>query len=735
MNFDSKQGIILSQESLSTCGTNNSAFFRVDIEPNEMKYSMSDISVSGLVNSLTRSRSYEEITGEARNELETAIVPAPPNSIVPPPPNSIVPVNESNDMRRSLASTRSNSQLKFALPFQKANPPIDDDPFHATPYNAGTIFRNQTGPAQQNGRMTENIINPANPVHGSSSDGASQQLEIKSVSNSKTMEMTGGRSLHSSGDTDLDDDEREQSELMTDDQSEKGHIETSIRDEEVDITPTSLELQFAKENQQGNTPSFQSARTHTSSTKRSDSTQTSCLTSETVIFEEDQSHITTKDDSVFAKLRSHSFRFIEKCSMVPSSIAFFCSRQMNSIVTACRVCNDSTFHNTSRVQKTAENSCIDEERIAVEQWAKQMNLKVSELHDFIKLGSIAALNSAQTCGAIEMDYSSNTKTKPHVDSLSLLDENSLIETNGMIEKQLQMMDEGHHVGEISSGSTNFSTSTSTSEENMASNTLSKERAENRNGIAPAIVSIEVGATEQFIEEVDEYAAKLGIGRAEFLSKIAFMIKEHNEEQHTANLFKNTFQDILELLTTSCNPSNLSTNDNSFKQHVMNASLSKFEEGEDDITQTHDDEILEGFGLVSELEDPPTTHSHIEANSMQEKSSRDGDKLESKADDDHCIEIHDRSGQEVHAVIIGEDDKGNGCTKDSQLREEFPIESSNTSKEDEDSSTTKASESTRTSSVQSQVVKRRRVGLGKQANKMGKKQANRFIKKGRFRLIK
>ena len=56
-----------SSASISTCGTNNSAFFRMG--SSEMNYSISDITgeAPGIVASLTRSN--DEINNEVKNEL------------------------------------------------------------------------------------------------------------------------------------------------------------------------------------------------------------------------------------------------------------------------------------------------------------------------------------------------------------------------------------------------------------------------------------------------------------------------------------------------------------------------------------------------------------------------------------------------------------------------------------------------------------------------------------------
>lgn len=712
MNIDSR-GTIISQESMSTCGTNNSAFFRVDIEPNEMKYSMSDMSISGLVNSFTRSRSYGENTNEGRSDSETFVVNTPP------------PCN-TNDVRRALTMSRSNSQLIFAIPsYQRPNPSIsDNEHIYATPFNAETIFRQQTRTVEsQDEGHEESAISQANPVESNNSDGTPQQSELVATSaNSKTESMMKELPLVLYSKQD-----KGESQLIP--------YDGLVNDKYLDVS--SIELQFAEPSQPIAPPDnkvlLEKARSQITT---SNSTRTSCLTSETVICEEEEEEAKTSDqgtsntfffDGMLAKLRSQNSSIAEQFNSMQTSIASFCSQQVSSIASTCQVCDGSCFDNSSSwSQKTPNNSCINEETIAVEQWARKMNYKVSELSELVKYGSISALNSAKNCGATSMNDPSKTKSKSIVDNL--MDDNSLVEPKRMIDKKLYLSEECQHSGEISLGSSHIDESTSSLGESASLSNLALKKA----GMGKIVVSTNVADTEKFIKEIDQYAANLGIDRAEFLSKIASMIKENNEEPDHRRHSMNGMQDILEIFTTSCNPSNLSTGENSCKQNIASTSSQTFDEVEGSINGVYDeDEEEEGSGMIISA----ISTNETELNSISTaKSPPDADNNDflqdgSSSETNQVIENSGKNvNEEQNISLKGNNDKDNGAPNTfrsiHRIGDSYMI------------APTKNSRSV--NNFQGQILKiHRRVGLGnvKSTTKNVNRQSSKFVQKGRFRLMK
>ncbi len=701
------KGTILSQESLSTCGTNNSAFFRVDIEPNEMKYSMSDMSVGGLVNSLTRS--YEET-----NDIICT------NNINKSDTESPTPDDEANNISKTLDSTRINSQLVLVRSFQSSNTTSEDD-VYSTPFNAGTIFRNhESSPnSPSDEEQEENVISPAHPVGSSNSDGTSV-IKINSATKGLDTIIIQGNSAS------LRKNEGEQHSIaMSDEGSNKKLIEASSNSKDLTggIPPTSIELELKGASQQltqnmENRQSLQQAHSHiTSITRHSNSTRTSCLTSETVVMEEKSMNESSRSvmDAMLASLRSQNSWITAQIQYARIAFSSFCSKKASPILSTCAACNDSIFesnNSSSRVETSLGSSCADK-GIIVEKWARDMNIKVSELHDFIKCGSIASIDGTRNCGVFDIDNPTSSRSNRLIDSL--LDNNSLLQSNGMVEKKLGLNDSNKEkeIRDISLVESNLCSDLSPGPDRKSATSVEIQLNDDA---SPQTRNVqEQEATEKFIQEVDEYAAILGINRAEFLTRVTTMIKEHTEQQQPKFHPTEGIENILDMLTTSCNPSNLSTSERRFNE----------DDQEERVPLVVNDNELNAkcSGSIVSLKD--TTSSDL--NTISSEESVPQIKLESSPSETKSpIEDEVLDVKSIHEL----EKKTNPAPANDGVEDD-----TNTAFKGDDTPfvTTKSQEQTKPPVVKSHVMKiHRRVAFGKSTN--ARKQSNRFVQRGRFRLM-
>jgi hypothetical protein len=768
------KGATTSQESESTCGTNNSAFFRME-DSTEMKYSISDITgeASCLVNSLTRS--HEETNIEAKNESVG------------------VNVIENEGEGGALKSTQNKSKLHFtsSTPQVSNSASPDSQRHYNIPDNAKTIFRHQTSAALRHQPASQ--INPASPIHGSSGDGtgeanlitvkAKNSDEIRQVSLPRTNTgsiNTGSSanpstypSMSASASVSAGTSLFQASWMSNHDVSSQGNTTTSSKmnstaEESKSKASRTDTNQFTFDNvshpsilnsstealnskgqyesadlTEGEKELLQKAQDHfISVTKISNSISSQTLETEENGENDENDEKVRKDKSdgnstkdnlelcfttLCENLKIQKQKVIEQfescaenMTACSSNLTTSCSTQVSSAIVLGSTYKESILERYPMNSKSTEHvSSIDECRsIMIEQWTKNNGIKVSELYDFLKntVDPATYSFSAQKCGVLSQSYSLNTTYTP----LSIID-NSVARNATAMNSPVD--ETSNEEGKVIETVESINDPASVMERNR-----SRSQEAGTNGVG-------LEATNIFMKEVDEYATKLGVERSEFLSKVALMITKSEDQRLPRGKNPETIQDMLTKIS-SCISSQFRT------QNSIENNPTQEDEGlelqNQDQPRTNNmnsgDMIRELYVKGDSTSMAQTTNGKDSMSLDDSKGTTDTKSLKTSKEatkmnvDSKMIDLKKLRSTYLYpnsprrlktlrvvGTLINEEEAA-------QLNNEAESEGVIDKKKD-------------SAGKRSQIIKIiSRVGLGKSNGKEVKKSPRKFVKKGRFRLI-
>ncbi len=474
--IDSKK--TMSLESVSTSGTNDSAFFCEGIDSHEMKYSMSDddSETTGLVNSL--SRSTEELIGSTRK-----------------------------------------SDLSFASSHSDYN--------YNVPGNVNTIFRHQTGPSL---RFENSEISIANPVGGSSSSQSNTPIPTAPQSiggkneDEHVVTSTTRKPWFSLGKTGssvsipLNDSNHESTKISTSTTRAPSFSYTNPRiekeaskeeQEQHGISNVSDDRLFGPRNNSLDHFTFHRSREGTSATETTRTTKltkeekklmhiiqnhfisvsniSNSLSSQTedttpVQFSTEESHtLTSYLGSIFSsfhdKMKEQKDKTVEHYNSLRTIINAFssymascCSTNISSAIAANRKCTQQI----PSITKVPGNSSSADDFLIIEQMTKDVGIEISELYNFLKQHYL--------------DYP-------------------------VCSDNIQIRDDPIYLISMD----NFQECTSSeSNDNSSSST---DNLDNRSSMSET----KNFSLNKFIREIDACAEKVGLSRTEFLHKVTSMI--------------------------------------------------------------------------------------------------------------------------------------------------------------------------------------------------------------------
>jgi hypothetical protein len=470
----------ISLESVSTSGTNNSAFFCQGIDSHEMKYSMSDegSETSGLVNTL--SRSTEEFIGSTRkSELSFASSHSAYNYNKPSNVNTIFRHQTGPTLRLE------NSEISIANPVggsssegtSQSNTPIPVAPQsivakHADKYPVVSTTRKPWFSLSKNGSSVFIPLNESNHESTISCQMSCSKVSTKNSSSTASVPSFSRSNPRIEKETSEEEHEQQGISNVSNDKLfdpfifHRSHEDTSAAKSTTKLTKHEKELMDRIQNHIISVSNI-------SNSLSSQTEDTIPVQSST----EESNNVTSYFGSIFCsfrdKMNGQKDKMVEQCNSLgttmnsfSSNIASCCSSNISSAIVANRKCTQHITQQIPTISKVSGNSSSADDFLIIEQMAKDVGIEISELYNFLK--------------QYYFDY--------HICS-----------------DHSQRKDDSIYL--ITSSETNDNSSSCT------------ENLEHRSSMDEA----KNFSINQFIREVDSCAEKLGISRTEFLNRVTSMI--------------------------------------------------------------------------------------------------------------------------------------------------------------------------------------------------------------------